>query len=191
MIDRAEKQLSRTTVSNTDAIDIEKGSLKDVQDKFKTLLAVETNAIKELNDRMKILDKDVSDVLKSNKSFFNEEKAAAELKASQKEERALINQKISEAQDRIAVLKQDYAKDTEVITLRIDKLRKGSIDDKSDVATQITQAESNILEAQNTIDGLIIDREPLEAKMIKLEAEVGPVKYIAALVVDWLSLIHI
>ena len=85
VIDRAEKQLSRTTVSNTDAIDIEKGSLKDVQDKFKTLLAVETNAIKELNDRMKILDKDVSDVLKSNKSFFNEEKAAAELKASQKE----------------------------------------------------------------------------------------------------------
>ena len=73
VIDRAEKQLSRTTVSNTDAIDIEKGSLKDVQDKFKTLLAVETNAIKELNDRMKILDKDVSDVLKSNKSFFNEE----------------------------------------------------------------------------------------------------------------------
>ena len=185
VIDRAEKQLSRTTVSNTDAIDIEKGSLKDVQDKFKTLLAVETNAIKELNDRMKILDKDVSDVLKSNKSFFNEEKAAAELKASQKEERALINQKISEAQDRIAVLKQDYAKDTEVITLRIDKLREGSIDDKSDVANQITQAESNILEAQNTIDGLIIDREPLEAKMIKLEAEVGPVKYIAALVVDW------
>jgi hypothetical protein len=30
-----------------------------------------------------------------------------------------------------------------------------------------------------------VEREPLESKMIKLEAEVGPVKYIAALAVDW------
>ena len=46
-------------------------------------------------------------------------------------------------------------------------------------------AENNILKAQNNIDDLIIEREPLESKMIKLEAEVGPVKYIASLVVDW------
>ena len=185
VIDRAEKSLVRTNVSNSDAIELEKQSLKDVQDKFKTLLAVETNAVKELNARMTILDKDVSDVLKSNKSFFNEEKAAAELKASQKEERNLINVRIAEAQKRIAVLKQDYANDTSVITARIDKLRAGVVDDKSDETNKIAIAEENILNAQNNIDDLIIEREPLEAKMIKLEAEVGPVKYIAALVVDW------
>ena len=185
VIDRAEKSLVRTNVSNSDAIELEKQSLKDVQDKFKTLLAVETNAVKELNARMTILDKDVSDVLKSNKSFFNEEKAAAELKASQKEERNLINERIAEAQKRIAVLKQDYANDTSVITARIDKLRAGVVDDKSDETNKIAIAEENILNAQNNIDDLIIEREPLEAKMIKLEAEVGPVKYIAALVVDW------
>ena len=185
VIDRAEKSLVRTNVSNSDAIELEKQSLKDVQDKFKTLLAVETNAVKELNARMTILDKDVSDVLKSNKSFFNEEKAAAELKASQKEERNLINVRIAEAQKRIAGLKQDYANDTSVITARIDKLRAGVVDDKSDETNKIAIAEENILNAQNNIDDLIIEREPLEAKMIKLEAEVGPVKYIAALVVDW------
>ena len=43
----------------------------------------------------------------------------------------------------------------------------------------------NILASQNTIDDLVVEREPLESKMIKLEAEVGPVKYIAALAVDW------
>ena len=90
VIDRAEKTLKRTGTSNTDAIELEKQNLKDVQDKFKTLLVVETNTIKNLNDRLKILDKDVSDVLTSNKSFFNEEKAAADLKASQKEEREAI-----------------------------------------------------------------------------------------------------
>ena len=185
VIDRAEKSLATTGKTNTDAISIEQQSLKDVQDKFKTLLAVETNAVKDLNDRMRSLDKDVSDVLTSNKSFFNEEKAASDLKASQKDERADINKRISEAQDRIAILKNDYAQDTAVIQSRIDKLREGNTDDKSGVYTQIKEAEANILNAQNSIDDLVVEREPLESKMIKLEAEVGPVKYIAALAVDW------
>jgi hypothetical protein len=185
VIERAEKSLTRTTGSNTEAIEIEKQSLKDVQDKFKTLLVVETNTIKNLSSRLKILDKDVSDVLTSDKAWFNEEKAAATLKESQKEERALINKEISESQGRIAILKQDYANDTAAIQKRIDKLREGSIDDKSGVNTQIESAEDNIINSQNTIDDLIIERGPLETSMIKLEAEVGPIKYIAALVVDW------
>ena len=185
VIERAEKTLNRSTSSNTDAISIEKESLKDAEDKFKTLLTVETNTIENLNSRLKQLDKDVSDVLTSNKSFFNEEKAAADLKASQKEERASIDKGISEAQSRIDILKSDYAKDTAVIQARIDKLREGTSDNKVGVEAQIETAENNILKAQNNIDDLIIEREPLESKMIKLEAEVGPVKYIASLVVDW------
>ena len=185
IIERAEKTLSKTGTSNKEAIDLEQQSLKDVQDKFKTLLAVETNTVKDLNDRLKVLDKDVSDVLTSNKSFFKEEKAAAELKASQKEERAGIYKNISDAQARIKILKDEYAVDTAVIQKRIDRLRDGNIDDKSEVNSQIELAEGNISKAQNKIDDLIIDREPLEAKMIKLEAEVGPVKYIASLVIDW------
>ena len=185
VIERAEKNLNKTSSTNTDDIEIEKQSLKDVQDKFKTLLTVETNTVENLNERMSILDKNVSDILTSNKSFFNEEKAAADLKASQKDERANINAKISEAQNRIQILKDDFATDTAVIQKRIDRLREGNVDDKSDVNAQIEVAEANILKAQNNIDDLIIQREPLESKMIKLEAEVGPVKYIAALAVDW------
>ena len=186
IIERAENTLSKKGTSNKEALDLEQQSLKDVQDKFKTLLAVETNTVKDLNDRMKSLDADVTAILtQQNKAFFNEEKAAADLKASQKEERADINLRISQAQDRISILKDEYAKDTAVIQGRIDRLREGDTDDKSEVNAQIEVAEANILKAQNNIDDLIIDREPLEAKMIKLEAEVGPVKYIASLVVDW------
>jgi predicted transport protein/rubrerythrin len=186
IIERAENTLNKTSTSNKDAIELEQQSLKDVQDKFKTLLTVETNTVKDLNDRIKTLDANVTAILtQQNKAFFNEEKAAADLKASQKQERIEINVKITEAQNRIKILKDDYAKDTAGIQKRIDSLREGNIDDKSDVNAQIEVAETNILKAQDNIDDLIIDREPLEAKMIKLEAEVGPVKYIASLVVDW------
>ena len=185
IIERAEKNLTVVVNNNSGAIDIEKDNIKAVEDKFKTLLAVETNTIKNLSDRLTVLDKDVSDVLTSNKSFFNEEKAAAELKASQKAERDQINKGINDAQERINQLKEDYAIDTAVIQKRIEKLRSSDVDDKSGVEAKIEIAEANILKAQNNIDELIIDREPLQAKMIKLEAEVGPVKYIAALAVDW------
>jgi len=204
---RLESTLNRTTTSNTGALDIEIQSLKDAEDKFKTLLAVETNTVndlndqlkttlKDLNDRLRTLDKDVSDVLTSNKSFFNEEKAAADLKASQKEEREQIANKIaeaektiaikiSEAQARIQILKDDYAKDTSKIQARIDSLRKNNVADNSGVNNDIVRAEKNIVDAQNRIDGYIVEREPLQSSMLKLEAEVGPVKYIAALAVDF------
>ena len=120
-----------------------------------------------------------------NKSFFNEEKAAKDLKDSQKEERALINKEIANANSRIEILKSDFTKDSATIQSRIDKLREGSSDNKTGANAQIQEAEAKILQAQNNIDALIVEREPLESQMIKLEAEVGPVKYIAALVVDW------
>jgi len=204
---RLESTLNRTTDSNTGALDIEIQSLKDAEDKFKTLLAVETNTVKDLNDqlkttlkdlndRLRTLDKDVSDVLNANKQFFNEERAAAELKASQKEEREQIANKIAqaektiaikiaEAQARIQILKDDYAKDTEKLQARIDSLRQSNVSDNSSVNDDIVRAEQNIVDAQNRIDGYIVEREPLQSSMLKLEAEVGPVKYIAALAVDF------
>jgi hypothetical protein len=184
-ITRAENTLGRVTDSNTGALDIEIQGLKDAEEKFKTLLAVETNTVKDLNDRLRTLDRDVSDVLTANKQFFNEEKAAAELKASQKEERDQIAADILAAQQRIQILKDDYAQSTNKIQQRIDSLRQSNVTDNSGVNAEITKAEANILAAQNRIDDLILEREPLQSQMLKLEAEVGPVKYIAALAVDF------
>ena len=193
---RLESTLDRTTTSNTGALEIEIQGLKDAEDKFKTLLAVETNTVKDLNeqlkttlkdlnDRLRTLDKNVSDVLTSNKSFFNEEKASAELKASQKDEREQIAVKVREAQERIAELKNDHkieiAKAQEIIA----NMRSGSQDNKGQFTKEIEVAEQKIFDSQGNIDLFIVEKQPLEKEMLTLEAEIGPVKYIAALAVDW------
>jgi hypothetical protein len=187
VIERAEKTLDRTGVSNKDAIEIEKQNLKDAQDKLKTLLVVETNTIKDLNNRLSILDNDVKAYTDRNKGFggTGRVKKGIALREAQEPERNAINEKIDLAQSRIQSLKDDYKNETDLIQKRISNLQDGGMDDKSDVNAQITVAEENILKAQNNIDDLILEREPLQSQMIKLEAEVGPVKYIAALVVDW------
>jgi|TARA_B100001971_G_C18249908_1_gene577330 hypothetical protein len=186
VIERSEKSLTRTSGSNSENIEIEKQNLKDAQDKLKTLLVVETNTIKNLNNRLSILDADVN-TLRDKKGLFSggNHKKAMRLKEAQAPERDLINNKIKEAQNRIDVLKEEYKQETNLIQAKIDKLRTGSSDNKNDINVAINTAEDNIINAQDNIDDLIIEREPLETKMIKLEAEVGPIKYIAALVVDW------
>ena len=207
IIERAEKSINRDTGTASGDIEVQQSIIADANEKLKTLLTVETNTVrdlngrlnttvKDLNDRLKTLDKNVSDVLTSNKSFFNEEKAAADLKASQKAERKEIANKIAEAQEtiaikiveaekRIAELKADHkveiAKAQEIIA----NMRSGSQDNKGQFNKEIENAEQKIFESQGKIDLYIVEKQPLEKDMLTLEAEIGPVKYIAALAVDW------
>ena len=185
VINRAEKAINRDTGTASGDIEVQQSIIRDANEKLKTLLTVETNTVKDLNARMRVLDKDVSDVLTANKSFFNEEKAAADLKASQKEERELISIKIAEAQDRIAELKADHKQEIAKAQEIIANMRTGSQDNKGQFTKEIDNAEKKIFDSQGKIDLYIVEKQPLEKEMLTLEAEIGPVKYIAALAVDW------
>jgi hypothetical protein len=185
VINRAEKAINRDTGTASGDIEVQQSIIADANEKLKTLLAVETNTVRDLNDRLKTLDKNVSDVLTSNKSFFNEEKAAADLKASQKEEREQIAVKVAEAQARIAELKADHKQEIARAQEIIANMRTGSQDNKGQFAKEIETAEQKIFDSQGKIDLFIVEKQPLEKEMLTLEAEIGPVKYIAALAVDW------
>jgi maltodextrin utilization protein YvdJ len=185
VINRAEKAISRDTGTASGDIEVQQSIIADANEKLKTLLAVETNTVRDLNDRLKVLDKNVSDVLTSNKSFFNEEKAAADLKASQKAEREQIAVKVAEAQDRIAELKRDHKQEIAKAQDIIANMRTGSQDNKGQFTKEIETAEKKIFDSQGKIDLYIVEKQPLEKEMLTLEAEIGPVKYIAALAVDW------
>ena len=185
VIERAEKSISRDTGTASGDIEVQQSIIADANEKLKTLLTVETNTVKDLNDRLKVLDKNVSDILTSNKSFFNEEKAAADLKASQKAEREQIAINVKEAQVRIAELKIDHKQEIAKAQEIIGNMRSGSQDNKGTFTKEIETAERKIFDSQGKIDLYIVEKQPLEKEMLTLEAEIGPVKYIAALAVDW------
>ena len=185
VIDRLENSIDRTSGTANSDIEVQQQIIADANQNLKTLLTVETNTVKDLNDRLKVLDKNVSDILTSNKSFFNEEKAAADLKASQKAERDLIAVNIKEAQVRISELKADHKAETSEAKSIIANMRAGSQDNTGTYTQDIDTAEQKIFDAQGRIDSFIVEKQPLEKEMLTLEAEIGPVKYIAALAVDW------
>ena len=185
VIDRLENSIDKTSGTANGDIEVQQQIIADANQNLKTLLTVETNTVKDLNDRLITLDRDVSDVLTTTKSFFNEEKAASDLKASQKAERELIAVNIKEAQDRIAELKADHKAETAEAKTVIANMRAGSQDNKGTYTADIDTAEQKIFDAQGRIDTFIVEKQPLEKEMLTLEAEIGPVKYIAALAVDW------
>jgi len=132
-------------------------------------IQVQENIIKSAYARLEVLDADVKAYTDQGRGLFKGDniKKGVELRKQQKPERDKLSAEIEEAK----ALIQKYR----------DQSRQGGDDNKA----QIKQAENNIITAQNAIDDLIIERQPLEKKLINLEAEVGPIKYIAALAVDW------
>jgi len=132
-------------------------------------IAVQENIINSAYARLEVLDADVKAYTDQGRGLFKGDniKKGVELRKQQKPERDKLSAEIEEAK----ALIQKYR----------DQSRQGGDNNKA----QIKEAENNIIIAQNKIDDLIIERQPLEKKLINLEAEVGPVKYIAALAVDW------
>ena len=170
-------------------------------------------------DKLDKLDKAVSDVLNSNKSFFNEEKEAALLKESQTPERNKIDVKINQTQKKlsanidtinndldqkitqiqsvadtkinelrtkidgfnaeISALQASVADEVSLAKQRINEINTTAITAGEDAEQQIIEYEKQINIAYANIDELNAEKFVQESKIRDLEAEVGPIKYIA------------
>ena len=170
-------------------------------------------------DKLDKLDKAVSDVLNSNKSFFNEEKEAALLKESQSPERNKIDAKINQTQKKlsanidtinndldkkitqiqsvagtkinelrtkidgfnadISALQASVADEVSLAKQRINEINTTAITAGEDAEQQIIEYEKQINIAYDNIDELNAEKFVQESKIRDLEAEVGPIKYIA------------
>lgn len=80
-----------------------------------------------------------------------------------------------------------YRKDLEVLNAQIDKFNELGAVTKGVKAREAQKAERDIIfskieEGQNKITSLREERAPLQTEMRKVEAEVGPLKYIAAVI---------
>ena len=158
IIDRQKATISRA-----------ESSIQQNSKDFSADIAIEQKKIDDAYKRLEVLDADVKAYTDQGKSILKGDniRRGVELRASQKPERDRLNAQIESAK------------------AKIDDLRQSTKGRGTDITGTIQQAESKILSAQNQIDQLIQERDPLQSSLIKLEAEVGPIKYIAALAVDW------
>ena len=215
-IDNVQKQIDDIQTDADKKIDIAR---TDAKDSIAQLRKDADSIVVAEQDKLNKLDQAVSDVLNSNKSFFNEEKAAAELKETQKSERNTIDVKINQTQKKLAgdvaqintqtetkitdiqasadsqinqlrakidgfnaeisTLQASVADEVALAKQRINEINTAAITAGENADDQIAQYEIQINSAYDKIDGLNSDKFVAESKIRDLEAEVGPIKYIA------------
>jgi len=215
-IDNVQKQIDDIQTDADKKIDITRTDSKQAIAQLRTDA---DNIIVAEQGKLNKLDQAVSDVLNANKSFFNEEQAAAELKETQKSERNTIDVKINQTQKKLAgdiaqintqtdtkitdiqatadnkindlrskidgfnteisVLQASVADEVALAKQRINEINTAAITAGEDAEGQIAQYEIQINTAYDAIDDLNADKFVAESKIRDLEAEVGPIKYIA------------
>ena len=212
IIDNAQDKIASSVELIQTQITNAQQQIDDIQtdaDKKIALIKADVPAkVEAEQNKLKQLDDAVSAILNSNKAFFNEEKAAAELRATQKSERDAIAEntnKIQSTADKevkdiqtatnkqigplrakidgfnaeISALQASVEEEVAQAKQRINKINQKAIDQGEDSAELVTQYELDINTAYDTIDQYNGDKFVLESQIRELSAEVGPIKYIA------------
>ena len=139
-------------------IQTEENKIKRQQEIINRAFGADTSTtvrLNQLNERLKQLDREVEAYTKQGSSFLGGDK---------------VKQGIE--------LKKSQRAEREDIQNEIRQLTNKS-------TANTDTAEKQIAQSQQKINSLITQRDPLVSEKLKLEAEIGPIKYIAALAVDF------
>jgi hypothetical protein len=175
-----------------DALDTINIAIDKEKQEYRTQASTDINAVNNKLTQYRETTKDevssINEQLKTCFSCSDEQQALKDTKAN-------LASKETKADNDIASIKQQLATDVNAvverydsklapINIRIDKLKTQSSSKTQDIDERVGTLETNISTAQVTLSTHREDKSVLESQFRKLEAEVGPVKYIAEFIYD-------
>ena len=180
-LEKREESMAGRTDFN---IDLEQKKITDLQNALASSVKYDEQELNRLNGSLSKLDAEVAALQASKGGIFsNKEKRVKELVESQKPQRDLFLTKSAEVEDRIQSSRQKYEASIESVRDRIEAFQANSLIDKVE-DPKSTEYEDNIRSAHGRIVDFQSQRFQHESDVANLEVEVGPIKYIAALIED-------
>ena len=181
-----ENRSSNTASSARLDIDQETTKIKDITEQLNKDTAFEMNRTTSERTRVQELDDELSELEKSSGGLFSsKKKKIEELKARQAPIRQAINSKISEYDNNIKQFRLDAQAKIKSIEDKITAFRNQTQEKDTSVQPQIEEHSKNIADAYGRIDELQNEKLGFEDNARQLEAEVGPVKYVAEAIADF------
>ena len=135
--------------------------------------------IKTAQDRR---DKEIEAAKPLLDDWSGEEKYNKEVQKAKQTEQNESSVARSQRDKKIKAIDKKYATEINLLNGRIRDARKGSTAKAGDADKRIKQLETNIETEQQAMDVIRADKMVYEKEYRKLEAEVGPIKYIAEFV---------
>lgn len=199
IISDAEKEIDRIRNSGSNKneeingqIERELKRIENVRSQYNELVREQNNIIESASSNLNLLERYITEQnIEGLQSLVGAKvdgnygsRTANKVDEFRKKEEERVSSIVSTARERITELRNTEQKEISRSNGLIDRLRQSigtnEIDDTQ--LTRIERLRNNIISAEETIDNLTEEKYTIEGEYRKLEAEVGPVKYIAEFV---------
>jgi len=158
-------------------------ALKDLRATIKSEKdAVRKDADSRIKQAQERRDAEIEAAKPLLEGWGGESKYNAEVKKAKDVEQTESDEARADRDKKLAAIDKKYAKDIDALNKRINSVRNESKSKVKNIDKRIAELEKNIEAEQKKIDVVREDKMVFEKEYRKLEAEVGPIKYIAEFV---------
>ena len=158
-------------------------ALKDLRATIKSEKdAVRKDADSRIKQAQERRDEEIEAAKPLLEGWGGESKYNAEVKKAKDVEQTESDEARADRDKKLAAIDKKYAKDIDALNKRINSVRNESKSKVKNIDKRIAELEKNIEAEQKKIDVVREDKMVFEKEYRKLEAEVGPIKYIAEFV---------
>lgn len=184
-IRKAESSSSSSDNKSDVNIEREEAKINSIYSRLEKDMKIDNDKISSLNSRLSELDQALNDLKASSGGLFsNKKKKIEELELSQSVERSEIRDKIKILESNVEKYRQNADSQVEDIRKKINDYQDQSYSADDSVNSEIESYNEKIKAIYLTIDDLNSKKFELSNSERSLEAEVGPVKYVAELIND-------
>jgi hypothetical protein len=184
-ITEEEKRLTSSKDINLIDIQREEKRIEQINSQLNKDVEFEQDRIDQLADRRRELDTSAATLeAESGGLFSNKKQKLQDLKELQAEERASIQASIKRGEEKINTHRQKADTETKESRTKIADFQQARGGGHSEAKEEIEKYNKLINEATDRINEFEVSKIAFDEKVRTLEAEVGPVKYIAKLFED-------
>ena len=179
-LELAKNRLDNTGSQSNTEIEREETRIAQILESLKQNIAIEQSRIDKLIQRRQELDEAVGALeSQSGGLFSNKKKKLEELKASQVDERSQIVSELKKYNSNIEDFRRESNGDISKIRENIESFRSQSGGNLKETREEIDQTNSNIRDSMDRISELEREKIQYGEKIRALEAEIGPLRYVA------------
>jgi chromosome segregation ATPase len=186
LIQQNEDKNQNRSDKSAENIELEQKKIAQLTEQLEKDIELDQKMLAPIAERLKQMNEDLAEVQNKPGGLFSNKKKEVEDKiAEQATEREELAAKKKDIEDRISKYRDETSALISDIRKRIQEYQNIGFEKPENVEQKIEQLNKNIASALDRIDELERQKFDLDDGSRQLEAEVGPVKYVAELVADF------
>jgi len=186
LIQKSEDKNQNLSDKSAENIHLEQKKIDQLTAQLEKDIALDSKMLAPIQERINQLNDELNAVQNKPGGLFSNKKKDVENKiAEQASEREQLASKKKDIEDRISKYRNETSTLISDIRKRIQEYQNIGFEKPEDAEEKIEKYNSNIASAQEKIDALEVEKFDLDDGSRQLEAEVGPIKYVAELIADF------